>query len=40
MTDYKYSLSDLEERMLPWERQLYVELLMNKIKEMEEANKS
>jgi len=35
MQYHKYSLSDLEE-MLPWEREIYVELLMQHIKEENE----
>ena len=35
MQYHKYSLSDLEE-MLPWEREIYVELLMKHIKEENE----
>ena len=33
MQHHKYSLTELE-NMLPWERQIYVELLMNKLKEI------
>jgi hypothetical protein len=32
MHDHKYSLSELE-NMLPWERDIYLGLLANKIKE-------
>jgi hypothetical protein len=35
MQYHKYSLNDLEE-MLPWEREIYVELLMQHIKEENE----
>jgi len=35
MQYHKYSLSDLEE-MLPWEREIYVELLMQHIREENE----
>jgi len=35
MQYHKYSLSDLED-MLPWEREIYVELLMQHIKEENE----
>jgi len=35
MQYHKYSLSDLED-MLPWEREIYVELLMQHIREENE----
>jgi|TARA_B100001564_G_C20539353_1_gene623626 hypothetical protein len=35
MQHHNYSLSDLE-GMLPWERQIYVDLLLNHIKEENE----
>jgi len=35
MQYHKYSLSDLE-GMIPWEREIYVELLMQHIKEENE----
>ena len=35
MQYHKYSLSELEE-MLPWEREIYVEMLMQHIKEENE----
>ena len=39
MQHHKYSLSELDD-MLPWEREIYVTLLMKFIeKENEEANK-
>tara|TARA_B100000085_G_C18197733_1_gene372366 strand:- start:46 stop:174 length:129 start_codon:yes stop_codon:yes gene_type:complete len=34
MQHYNYSLSDLD-NMMPWEREVYVALLMNYIKEQE-----
>jgi hypothetical protein len=38
MHHHKYSLTELEE-MLPWEREIYVGLLMNYLKEEEEKNR-
>ena len=38
MEHHNYSLSDLE-NMMPWEREVYVALLMNYLKEQEQANK-
>jgi len=35
MQHHKYSLMELEE-MMPWERQLYVDLLKQHLKEMEQ----
>lgn len=35
MQHYNYSLSDIE-NMLPWEREIYLELLMNMLKERKE----
>jgi hypothetical protein len=35
MQYHKYSLSELEE-MIPWEREIYVEMLMQHIKEENE----
>lgn len=32
MHDYHYSLTELD-GMIPWERQIYVDLIINKIKE-------
>ena len=37
MENHNYSLSDLE-NMMPWEREVYVALLMNHLKEKEQAN--
>ena len=37
MEHHNYSLSDLE-NMMPWEREVYVALLMNYLKEKEQAN--
>jgi hypothetical protein len=31
-TNYQYSLSDLE-NMIPWEREIYVSMLLEKLKE-------
>jgi hypothetical protein len=36
MQEHKYSLSDIE-NMLPWERIVYVSLLIKHLKEKEEA---
>jgi hypothetical protein len=38
MHHHKYSLTELEE-MLPWEREIYVGLLMNYLKEEEEKER-
>ena len=38
MYHFKYSLSELE-NMLPWEREIYVEMLVQHIKEENEKNK-
>lgn len=35
MQNHKYSLSDLEE-MIPWEREIYLEMLLAEIKERKE----
>jgi hypothetical protein len=32
MHEFKYSLTELE-NMLPWEREIYIALLMNKLEE-------
>jgi len=37
MQNHKYSLSELEE-MLPWEREIYLSLLLNWIKEENERH--
>jgi hypothetical protein len=39
MQHHKYSLSELE-NMIPWEREIYVSLLINHIKEEEQKNKN
>lgn len=39
MQHHKYSYSDLE-NMLPWERSVYVSLLMDYLKEEEERRKA
>jgi hypothetical protein len=39
MQHHKYSYYDLE-HMLPWERDVYVALLMNHLKEEEERRKA
>ena len=39
MQHYHYSLSDLE-GMMPWERQIYVELLMKHVEEENKRNNS
>jgi hypothetical protein len=36
MQDHKYSLSDIE-MMIPWEREIYVSLLIQDLKEQEES---
>ena len=38
MQHHNYSLSDLE-NMLPWEREIYVDMLITYIKEENEKNK-
>jgi len=38
MQHHKYSLSELE-TMLPWEREIYISMLLNYIKEEEQRNK-
>jgi len=38
MQHHNYSLSDLE-NMIPWEREIYVNLLTNHIKEVNEKRK-
>jgi len=38
MQHHNYSLSDLE-NMLPWEREIYVDMLVTYIKEENEKNK-
>ena len=38
MQHHKYSLTEIE-NMLPWERDIYVALLVNYIKEENERNK-
>ena len=38
MHHHKYSLTELEE-MLPWEREIYIGLLMKYLKEEEERNR-
>ena len=38
MHHHKYSLTELEE-MIPWEREIYIGLLMNYLKEEEEKNR-
>lgn len=35
MQNHKYSLSDLED-MIPWEREIYLEMLLAEIKERKE----
>jgi hypothetical protein len=35
MQNHKYSLSDLED-MIPWEREIYLEMLLTEIKERKE----
>lgn len=35
MQDHKYSLNDIE-MMIPWEREVYVSLLIQDLKEQEE----
>lgn len=38
MQHHKYSLTELE-NLIPWERDIYVNLLKNHLEEMEERNK-
>tara|TARA_A100001035_G_C27680045_1_gene452617 strand:+ start:534 stop:680 length:147 start_codon:yes stop_codon:yes gene_type:complete len=38
MQHHKYSLTELEQ-MLPWEREIYVDLLLNHIKEEKEKER-
>ena len=38
MQNHKYSLSDLE-NMIPWEREIYVEMLIEEIKQRNEQQK-
>ena len=38
MQHYKYSLYDLE-NMIPWEREIYLDMLITYIKEENEKNK-
>ena len=38
MQHHKYSLSDIE-NMMPWERDIYITLLEQRIKEINERNK-
>jgi hypothetical protein len=38
MQHHKYSLTELE-NMIPWEREIYVDLLLNHIKEEKEKQK-
>jgi len=38
MHHHKYSLTELEE-MIPWEREIYIGLLMNYLKEEAEKNR-
>ncbi len=38
MQHHKYSLSDIE-NMMPWEREIYVDMLKNYIKEENERRK-
>ena len=38
MQHHKYSLTELED-MMPWEREIYVNLLMQNIEEENERNK-
>ncbi|AGH57009.1 base plate hub assembly catalyst [Cyanophage P-RSM6] len=39
MQHHKYSLTELE-NMMPWEREIYVSLLINHINELEKARNS
>lgn len=38
MQHHKYSLSDLE-NMMPWERAIYIDMLQEHIKRLEEQNR-
>ena len=38
MQNFQYSLTELE-NMLPWEREIYIEMLMQHLKEKNERNK-
>jgi hypothetical protein len=38
MQHHKYSLTELE-HMIPWEREIYIALLLNYIKEQEQKQK-
>ena len=38
MQNFQYSLTELE-NMLPWEREIYIEMLMQHLKEQNERNK-
>lgn len=38
MQHHKYSLSELED-MMPWEREIYIKLLLNHLEEEAERNK-
>ena len=38
MQHHKYSLSELED-MIPWEREIYIKLLLNHLEEEAERNK-
>jgi len=38
MQKFQYSLTELD-MMMPWEREIYVNLLMNDLKEQEAKNK-
>jgi len=38
MQNFNYSLNELE-NMMPWEREIYVEMLINHLKEKNDKNK-
>ena len=38
MQHYQYSLTELE-RMIPWEREVYVDMLLTHVQEENETNK-
>lgn len=38
MQDHKYSLNDIE-MMIPWEREIYVSMLIQDLKEQEQKSK-
>ena len=38
MQHHKYSLNELED-MMPWEREIYIKLLLNHLEEEDERNK-